>query len=66
MQNDQNINSGAGMSIADVAVAQRDAQRSGEADAELNQAFKNFAEENPDYYAKTFLDIHVVLDWFCG
>lgn len=57
MQNDTNVDSNSGMSIADVAAARRDAQSSGKADAELNQAFKDFSEQNSDYYANTFLAI---------
>jgi len=44
-------------SLADVAAAQQHAQESGIADREIKQAFENFAEENPEYYSRTFLKI---------
>lgn len=44
-------------SLADVAAAQQHAQESGSADREIKQAFENFAEQNTDYYSRTFLKI---------
>ena len=44
-------------SLADVAAAQQHAQESGSADREIKQAFESFAEQNPDYYSRTFLKI---------
>jgi len=44
-------------SLADVAAANREAEESGAASAELTKAFGDFAEKNPDYYASTFLKI---------
>lgn len=43
--------------IAEVAAARRSAESSGDADKELNQAFADFADSNPDYYADKFLKI---------
>jgi glycine betaine/proline transport system permease protein len=44
-------------SLADVASAQREAEQSGAADAEVKKAFGDFAEKSRDYYARTFLKI---------
>ncbi|MBX2870190.1 MAG: proline/glycine betaine ABC transporter permease [Acidiferrobacterales bacterium] len=44
-------------SLAEVAAAQKEAQASGAADREVNRAFATFAEQNEEYYSRTFLKI---------
>lgn len=51
-----NNNSG-NESLAEVAAAQLEAKTSGSADREVREAFGNFAEQNQDYYGRTFLKI---------
>lgn len=44
-------------SLAEVATARQQAIDSGSDDQQVTQAFGDFAESNPDYYASTFLKI---------
>lgn len=44
-------------SMADITSAQRAAEKSGAADLEVKKAFGDFAEQQRDYYSRTFLKI---------
>ncbi len=57
MQTPTDTEQQSGGTLAEVTSAQREAERSGAADAEVKAAFSDFAEKGREYYANTFLKI---------